>query len=77
METALQFVQVVVQSRDTLLQTLALTCLGNDACGLGSSLEGIAGELLPMVEHALGEGLATGVGAQISCEALGEETKEY
>lgn len=69
----LQFVQVVVQCRDTLLETLAFTCFCHNHRRLGGDLEGISGEGLPVVEHTLREGLATSIGAQISRETLEEK----
>lgn len=42
--------------------------LHNDV-GLGAGLAGVAGQHLPVVEHALREGLAAGVGAQVGREA--------
>ena len=39
--------------------------------GLGSLGERVSGKDLPMVEHALGEGLASGVGPQVGGEAEG------
>lgn len=70
----LQFVQVVVQSWDTFLETLALACVSNDDTGFGSSFHWVSREDLPMVEHTLWEGLAASVGAEVSCETC-EQTE--
>ena len=55
--SSLQFVEVVVQAWDALLQALSLPRFQNDIAGLGAILEGITRKTLPMVEHALREGL--------------------
>ena len=39
--------------------------------GLGAIGKGASWEDLPVVEYALGEGLATGVGPKVSCEPEG------
>ena len=67
----LQFVKIVVDVRVAWLQSLALLALLNDCVDLGSIIEGIAGHDLPVIEHALWEGLASGVGSQVSGEAEG------
>ena len=67
----LQLVHEVVESRDLGLETLALADGFNGNLSLGAEGEGIGGELLPVVEDALREGLATSAGAEISGEAEG------
>src|SRR3989338_6851825 len=67
----LQLVHEVVESRDLGLETLALADGFNGNLRLGAEGEGIGGELLPVVEDALREGLATSAGAEISGEAEG------
>lgn len=64
----LQLVQEVVQCGDALLQPFAFAGLGHHLGGTAGAVEGIPGQDLPVVEHALGEGLATGVGPQVSCK---------
>lgn len=64
----LQFVQVVVQGWDTFLETLAFACVGDNNTRLACSVHWVSREDLPMVEHTLGEGLATSVGTKVSCE---------
>lgn len=64
----LQFVQVVVQGWDTFFETFTFTCLKDNYTGLGCGIHWVSREDLPMVEHALWEGLATSVGTQVSCE---------
>lgn len=67
---ALQLVQEVVEGWDGRTETLALPDVVHDLAGLGTLLERISIEDLPVIEHALGESLATGVGAEVSSEAL-------
>lgn len=64
----LQFVQVVVQGWDTFFETFTFTCLKDNYTRLGCGIQWVSREDLPMVEHALWEGLATSVGTQVSCE---------
>lgn len=64
----LQFVQVVVQGRDTFLKTLTFACLHHNVTGLGSRGHGVSWEDLPVVKHTLWEGLATGVGTKVCSE---------
>ena len=71
-EGGLQLVQEVVQGRDALLQALALACFGYHLAGAAGVVEGIPGQDLPVIEDALGEGLATGVGPQVGSEACGK-----
>eukprot|EP01137_Pigoraptor_chileana_P031526 Opistho-2@19439 len=65
----LQLVIVLVEVGDALLETLALAAALNDLTGLRRNIKDVAGENLPVVKHALGEGLATGVRAEIGSEA--------
>ncbi len=67
----LQFVQVVVQGWDALLETLTFACLCDNSTRLGCRVHWVSREDLPMVEHALWEGLATSVGTKVSCETWG------
>lgn len=64
----LQFVQVVVQGWDTFLETLTFASLCHNNARLGCSIHWVSWEDLPVVKHTLWEGLATGVGTEISCE---------
>ena len=65
----LQLVHVVIQWWDSLLQALAFTGLRNDNARLGLRHHGVTGQNLPVVKHALWEGLAASVGSQVSSEA--------
>lgn len=65
----LQFVQVLGQIGQTLLKSLTFTGILDNLVGLAGWLARVTGQHLPMVEHALREGLSTGVGAQIGGEA--------
>ena len=65
----LHFVEEVVEGEGLDAQTLALASGCDNLSDLACGVEGIALHVLPMVEHALGEGLATRVGAEISSEA--------
>lgn len=67
----LELVVVGVERRDLGLETLASTDLGDELLHLGSLVEGRAVHDLPMIEHTLGEGLASGMRAQLSVEAEG------
>lgn len=58
---ALQFVQVVIQSWNSFLETLALACVSHDLSRLAVGIHGISREDLPVIKHALWEGLARGV----------------
>lgn len=69
---SLQFVQVVVQGWDALLQPLALAGLCHDLERLGGAVAGVSRENLPVVKHTLREGLPAGVGAQVSGETWKE-----
>jgi len=60
----LQLVLVLGDAGDLHLGTLALAGPHDDVVGLGTGAEGIGHQVLPMVEHALGESLARGGGAQ-------------
>ena len=65
----LQLVQEVVQGWDAFLQAFALACLRHHLTGAAGVVKGVTGQDLPVVEHTLGEGLATRVGPQVSGEA--------
>ena len=65
----LQLVQVVAEVGQGLLQPLPLLGVLANLVGLGGSIERVSGHDLPVVEHALGEGLAAGVGAEVGGEA--------
>jgi hypothetical protein len=65
----LHFVVEVVQLGNAFLETLAGTALGDDFVGLVTRVEGVAGEHGPVIEHALRESLALGLGAQSLGEA--------
>lgn len=67
---ALQFVQVVIQSWNSFLETLALACIGHNLRRLAAGIHGISREYLPVIEHTLGEGLTRGVGTKVSSEAF-------
>jgi hypothetical protein len=66
---SLKTIQVVVQSGDLLLETLSLSDIGNNVGDLASGLQRITVHGLPVVEHALREGLSSSVRAQVSSEA--------
>ena len=68
-EGSLLFVQEVVQGWDSFLQALALVCFGHHLAGVAGVVEEIPRQGLPVVKDALGEGLATRVGPQVSSEA--------
>lgn len=63
-----QLVEVIVQGGDALLQSFALSRFGDDSGRFGFGDEGIGRQHLPVIEHALRERLASGVGAQIGRE---------
>jgi len=65
----LQLVDEVAKVGDLGLETLTLADGLDGDVGLRARGEGIGGELLPMVEDALREGLTTSAGAEISGEA--------
>ena len=65
----LELVEVVVKREGSRAETLALAGSSNDLADLGGGVHWVALHVLPMVEDALGEGLASGVGAEISGEA--------
>jgi hypothetical protein len=66
----LQLVEEAVEGRDLEGETLPLTGGEDDVLGLAGD-EGVALDDLPVVEHALGEGLAGGGRAEIGGEAEG------
>lgn len=67
---ALQFVQVVIQSWNSFLETLALACVDHNLSRLAAGLHGISRKDLPVIKHTLWEGLARGVGTKVSSEAF-------
>merc|ERR1712180_426195 len=67
----LHFVQVIVQRRRSRFQPLPLLALLHNLVGLGAVGKGASRKNLPVVEHALWEGLASSVGPQVSGEAEG------
>ena len=71
MQLGLQFVQIVCNVGVAGLQSLPLLGVLHDLVGLGALLERVSGQDLPVVEHALREGLAAGVGPQVGREAEG------
>ena len=70
---SLHLVEIVGQVGEGLLESLPLLGVLDDLVGLGvgGGVEGVALEDLPVVEHALGEGLASGVGPEVGGEAEG------
>lgn len=67
--TTLQPVQVAVQGRDVLAESLPLADGLDHLEGLRSFFLWISTHLLPVVEHTLGERFAAGVRAQVGREA--------
>ena len=65
----LQLVQEVVQGWDAFFQAFALAHLRHHLTGAAGVVKRVTGQDLPVVEHTLGEGLATHVGPQVSSEA--------
>lgn len=66
---ALQAVEVTVKRGDVLHKTLPLTHFPHDLVRLGTLRLRVSAHLLPVVEHALWECLAAGVGAKVLGEA--------
>jgi len=60
----LKFVEEVVKRRDLSLEALALTDLLDDATGEGATVKSVTVHDVPVIEDALGEGLATGSGTE-------------
>lgn len=76
-KSRLQLVVVVLDTRNELLDTLALSHGGDNLSDLGGGIEGRAtGEDLPVVEDGLGESLSGGGLSEISVEAEGLENGE-
>ena len=73
----LHLVQVVSKVGHGLLQPLTLLGVNDDLVrlGVGSGVQRITGHDLPVVKHALWEGLSTGLWPQIGSESW--ETREY
>jgi len=65
---SLKPIEEVVEVRDALLETLALTDTSDDGGALAASLEWITRDDLPVVEHALREGLTLGLSTKIIIE---------
>ena len=67
----LQLVEVRREVGQSLLESLPLLGVLANLVGLrvAGGVQGVALHLLPVVEHALGEGLAAGVGAEVGREA--------
>ena len=59
----LHFVQVVAKVGHGLLKSLALLGVHDDLVRLavGCGVQGVTGHNLPVIKHALGEGLSTGL----------------
>ena len=68
----LHFVEIVGEVGQSLLESLPLLDVLANLPGLRGSVQGISGHRLPMVKHALREGLATSVGAKVGGESLKE-----
>merc|ERR1711966_461425 len=73
----LDLIVVVTEFRHLGLETLAFTDFQNNIVGFRSFLKAITVNLLPVIEHHLGESLTRGVLAQQLCETerLQEGTK--
>jgi hypothetical protein len=71
----LEFVEVLFDIWETLLETLSLSDLVEHLSGLGLSVSWIAAQHLPMVEDALWESLTASVRTQVSSEALRKKRK--
>jgi len=67
----LELIEEVVKVRDALLESLALTDAGDDRGALAGGLEWIARDCLPVVEHALREGLTLGLSTKVIVETEG------
>lgn len=67
--TRLQLIKVLVQREGLLCETLAATSGLHNLADLARQVERVALHDLPVVEHALGEGLATSVLAEIGSKA--------
>jgi hypothetical protein len=65
----LKLVEELVKGEGLGLHALADTGCLDDLSNLAGLVEGVAGHDLPVVEHALREGLASSVGAEISGES--------
>lgn len=69
---ALQFVQVVIQSWNSFLETLALACICHNLSRLAAGLHGISRKDLPVIKHTLWKSLTRSVGTKVSGETFGE-----
>jgi len=72
----LEPIEEVVEVGDTLLETLALTDASDDGGALAASLERITRDDLPVVEHALREGLTLSLGTEIIVETEGLQHRQ-
>lgn len=72
----LETVVEVVELGDTLLETLTLTSGLDDLGALGSLVKRISGDLAPVVEDALREGLTTSGGTEVIVETEGLKNRE-
>lgn len=68
MELCLELVEEVVKTWNTFLETLTLSGVEDNLGGLGSGIQWVSGQDLPMIEDALRESLTTSVGTQVSGE---------
>ena len=64
-------VRPTVQRWRSRFQPLPFLALLNNLVGLGAIQKGTSWKDLPVVEHALAEGFASGVGLEVSCEPEG------
>ena len=64
----LQFVQIVVEGRNALLQTFAFPNVSDNLEGFAGGVAGVSLENLPVVKHTLREGLASSIAAEVSGE---------
>ena len=64
----LQLVEVVVQSWNGFLQSLAETDTLDDFTNFGCWVQSVTGAWLPVIKHALWEGLTSSIRPQVSGE---------
>lgn len=67
----LQCVEESVQRWEVLAESLSLSRCRDNHARFGGGVKGISRQLLPVVKHALGEGLSTSVGTKVTCESCG------
>lgn len=70
-ERTSELVKELVQSWNSFRQSLTLSCSGNNLSWFASWVQGVTRKYLPVVEHALREGLSTSVATEISSKACG------